>query len=684
MKQYTADKIRNLALAGHGNAGKTSLAEAMLYLAGATDRLGKTAEGNTVCDFDPEEIKRKVSVSSAVAPLEWKGSKINLLDTPGLFDFAAGMYEGARAADCMMIAVSAKSGVSVGTEKAYKLAGTLGKGRMFFITKLDTEHANYDKTLESMRSAFGTSVCPLVLPVAEGGKYTYVNLLDGKAYQYAGGKAKEVPAPSDERIEELQLSLSEAVAETDEDLMEKFFGGESFTAEELHKGVRAGIKDGSLAPVFCGSCATTEGVDLMMDLLVELMPPASELSGETAVDPDDKEIEVSCDPEAPLAAFVFKTVADPFVGKLSYIKVVAGTLSADQQPVNQRTGQPEKLGKIITVRGKKQEDAGSITAGDIGAVTKLAEAVTGDSLCSAKRPVKFAAVQFPHPCLSMALKPKAKGDEGKVAQALQRLMEEDQTITFEMNPETKQQVLSGLGEQHLDVIVSRLKGKFGVDVELIKPRVPYRETIRKKVKVQGRHKKQSGGHGQFGDVWIEFEPCDSDDLVFEENVFGGSVPKNFFPAVEKGLRDSVKHGTIAGYPMVGVKATLVDGSYHPVDSSEMAFKTAASLAYKAGIPQASPVILEPIGMMKVDVPDSNTGDIIGELNKRRGRVLGMNPGEDGLTQIEAEVPMSETHDFATVLRSMAQGRGSFTLSFLRYDPLPPMLEAKALHEESES
>ena len=657
MRQYLAGKIRNVAIAGHGSSGKTSLAEALLFKAGATDRLGKVADGNTVCDFDVEEIRRKVSVSSAVAPFAWGSVKINLIDTPGLFDFAAGMYEGVRPAESVLIVVSARSGVTVGAQKAYKLADSMGKSKMFFVNKMDAEHADFYKVLEDLKASFGPSICPLVVPVVEDHKVQcYINLVDNKAYKYnEKGEPAEVAMPDiAHRFEGLIGAISEAVAETDEALFEKFFSGEQFTRDEIIKGIHNGVHTGAITPVLCGSAATLEGIDMLLDSLVDHLPSAWEAGSETAQDASGEPIEIACTDEAPLAAYIFKTVADPFVGKLSYFKVVSGKLSGEVAPVNSRTGEQERLGKLIYMTGKKQEDTAFITAGDIGAVTKLSGAVTGDTLCDPKKIVSFERVEFPEPCLSMAVKVKNKGDEGKVAQGMQRLIEEDPSIGFEQNAETHQQVISGLGEQHLDVIVSKLKSKFGVDIGLTKPRVAYRETIRKPVKVQGKHKKQSGGHGQYGDVWIEFSPYDGEGLLFEENVFGGSVPKNFFPAVEKGLQDCVKHGVLAGYPMVGLKAVLVDGSYHPVDSSEMAFKTAASLAYKAAMPQASPALLEPIGNLKVYVPDSNTGDIISELNKRRGRVLGMNPDEDGMQVIEGEVPMSEMGDFATVLRSTTQ------------------------------
>ncbi|MEG0753435.1 MAG: elongation factor G [Angelakisella sp.] len=690
MKQYSADRIRNVAIAGHSGAGKTSLAEAMLYRAKTSERLGRVADGNTICDFDSEEIKRKVSVSSAVAPMEWKDTKINLIDCPGLFDFEVGMLEGIRAAETVLIVVSGKSGVNVGTEKAYKAASAMERSKMFYVNKMDSENADFTKVLAQMKATFGNQVCPMVVPYIQNHKVVcYVNLVENVVFAYdAAGqrKERELPDAAADYIAEMKNNLYEAIAETDEALMDKFFGGEAFTEAEINKGIHDGMRTGAINPVFCGSAITTEAIHPLLNAMISIIPSAAEMAGEK-VKKDEQELSIACSESDPLAAFVFKTGADPFVGKLSFVKVISGKLTAAAQVINSRTGAPEKLGKLLMVRGKKQEDIDYIGAGDIGAVTKLTEAVTGDTLCDQKRIVTCDVATFPEACLSMSIKVKNKGDEGKIAQSLTRLMEEDPAIFYENNVETKQQLISGLGEQHLDVIVSKLKNKFGIDIALEKPRVAYRETIRKKVKVQGRHKKQSGGHGQFGDVWIEFEPCDSEGLVFADNVFGGSVPKNFFPAVEKGLQDCVKAGVVAGYPVVGLKATLVDGSYHPVDSSEMAFKMAASLAYKAGLPQAGPVILEPIGNLKVYIPDSNTGDIIGELNKRRGRVLGMNPTENKLQEVEAEVPVSEMYDFATVLRSISQGRGSFKLKFERYEQLPQMLEAaviedaKVLHTE---
>lgn len=678
MKQYNANNIKNIAVAGHGGSGKTSLVEALLFKTGATDRLGKILEGNTVCDYDAEEIKRKSSINLAIAPFEYKDCKFNLLDTPGLFDFEVGMCEGIRAAESVIVTVSGKSGVTVGSKKAYKLANKQGKARMIFVSKMDRESADFYKVLEQLKAAFGPSVFPIVVPHVTDHKIDcYINLIDMKAYQYINGEPKEVPVPpSEHRIEGLITAISEAVAETDDELFEKYFSGEKFTHDEMIRGIHKGVKNGDITPVYCGSAQTMEGIDLFLNGMNILLPSAKESAIETGTDQDGNDVAAICDESKPLVAYVFKTVADPFVGKLSYIKVISGVLTADSAPLNMTTGEPEKMGKLICLRGKKQDDVKAIPAGDIGALTKLS-ANTGDTLCSGIK-ITLSTASFPIANYAMAVIPVNKGDESKISQAMHRLLEEDPSLFYTTNNETHQQIVNGLGEQHLDVVVSKLRAKFGIDVRLEAPIVAYRETVRKKVKVEGKHKKQSGGHGQFGHVWIEFEPCDSDDLVFEEKVVGGSVPKGYFPAVEKGLRDSIKKGPIAGYPVVGLKATLVDGSYHPVDSSEMSFKMASSLAYKSGLPQASPILLEPIGSLKVLVPDAHTGDMMGELNKRRGRVLGMNPDEDGSTVIEAEIPMSETQDFTTLVRQMTQGSGSFTLEFLRYEQLPSMLEAAVI------
>lgn len=682
MKAYNAENIRNIVLAGHGGRGKTSLAEAMLYLSGSADRLGRIADGTTVLDSDPEEKKRKASVSTAVAYTQWKDTKINIIDTPGLFDFAGGMSEGMRAAECALIVTAAGCKYDVGAEKAFKAAEKRNIARMIVITKTDAENTNFYKTISLLREVHGNKICPVVVPYYDASGENveaYVNLITKKAYKYENGKAVEVPTHADEFVDEMNSVLCEAVASADDELMEKFFEGEEFTPEETIKGLKAGVADGSLYPVFGCSGYNLDAVDILLDGICDIAPAASVLT-ETAEDENGDLVEVKCNSEAPLAAICFKTIADPFVGKMSFFKVVSGVLKSDSQVVNMRTGESERMGKVVFVKGAKQEDAQSVPAGDIGIVTKLAGVKTGDTLCAPSRKLTLEKVEFPEPCLSMAVKVRKKGEEDKVAAGLARLMEEDPTISFVINKETREQVLSGLGEQHLDVIVSKLKSKFGVEVDLKVPKVAYRETIRKKVEVQGRHKKQSGGHGQFGDVFIRFEPCESEDMIFAEEVFGGSVPKNFFPAVEKGLRDSMAKGVLAGFPMVGVKATLYDGSYHPVDSSEMAFKTAAAIAYKNGIPDANPALLEPIGSLRAYMPDEKMGDMMSDITKRRGRVLGMGPAEDKMSEIIAEVPMAEMGDFATVLRSVTHGRGYFKFTFERYEEAPTSVALKVIEE----
>ena len=680
---YANKDIRNILVAGHAGCGKTTLIEALLF---STDpemqRAGTVQDGNTVCDFDPEEQKRHASLAAAVAPVEYDGVKLNFIDAPGLFDFELGMYEGIHAAESVLITVSARSGVTVGAEKAFHLAEKNGKSKIIFVNKTDLENANYYKILENLKTKFGPSICPCVVPVRQDdGTILYVNLFSQKAFKYESGKQVQVELPEmGHRLEGLVAAMSEAVAETDDELMEKFFSGEPFTTEEIVNGLAKGCRSGAITPVFCGSAVNQQGLDMLLYNLKVLLPSPADVPAVLAEDAAGEPVEVTCDPAGPLAAYVFKTVADPFVGKLSYVKVASGTLKSDSALVNARTGEAERMGKLLYVKGKKQTDTTAIGAGDIGAVTKLPAAQTGDTLCEAGRVVKLPAPAFPTPTLSMAIRVAKKGDEGKIGSALARLMEEDPTLTYRMDTETGQQIISGLGEQHLDVVVAKLKAKFGVDVDLTVPRVAYRESVRKKCKAQGRHKKQTGGHGQFGDVWIEFEPCDSEELVFEEKVFGGSVPKNYFPAVEKGLRQAAEHGVLAGYPVVGLKATLLDGSYHPVDSSEMAFIMAAKLAYKAALPEAGPMILEPVGTLKAHVPADNTGDVMGDVTKRRGRVLGMNPDEDGLQVVEAEVPMAEMQDFTTFMRQLTQGRGHFTLEFARYEPLPSNLEGKVIEQ----
>lgn len=686
MNEFITNKVRNIAFAGHNGSGKTSLAEAVLYKAGVSDRLGKTADGTTVCDYDPEEIRRKISIGTSLASFKYNDCCVNILDTPGLFDFAAEMIEGIRAADTVMITVSAKSGVKIGARKAYDEAVKQGKSKMFVVTKIDDKDANFFNVLTELKTVFGPTVCPVVVPVIGNGQIVeYVNLIEMKAYKYDGkGNPVETEMPNAEvsekmeyRIDGLVAAVSEAVAETSDELMEKFFEGIPFTQKELIDGIHAGMNKGIITPVVCTSSVDLSGVDMLLKEIELLLPAPDEVYSAEAYTPAKDVIEVKCDADAPLSAYVFKTVADPFVGKMSMIRVMSGKLSANSDVVNSATGNTEKIGKLYKLCGKKQTEISFASAGDIVVASKIS-ANTGDTLSDVSRIVEFAPMEFPVTCYSMAVKAKTQGEEAKVSAGIQRLTEEDPTLTYIQDENTKEQILSGLGEQHLEVAAAKLSGKFGVNVNLSVPKIAYKETIRKKVKVEGKHKKQSGGHGQYGHVWIEFEPCVSDTLVFEERVFGGAVPKNYFPAVQKGLEESVKKGVLAGCPVVGLKAILVDGSYHPVDSSEMAFKTAASIAYKEGLRQADPVMLEPIGELKVTAPDENTGDIMGELNKRRGRVLGMEPVSHGVTTIQAEVPVREMHDFAMYLRQTTRGLGSFTFNFIRYEQLPANLLAEVI------
>jgi hypothetical protein len=683
MKTYAPDQIRNIALAGHASKGKTTLLEAMLHLAGATERAGKVADGNTVTDFDAEEKKRHISMASAVASIEYKNKKLNFIDTPGLFDFEQGAFEGLRAAETAVIVVSARSGLAVGAEKAFKNAGSRRMARVLVTTKMDDDRADFYKSFNGIVAKFGTAACPVVVPIISGGKVAaYYNMIDGKAYAYADGKRTESDAQPDDapRFAAVQAVFTEAVASADEELMEKYFESEELTPEEKIRGLKSGVADGSIIPVFALSGLAETACDLLLDFLAEVCPaPKSEY----AADADGEPIELTPDPNGPLAAVCFKTVADPFIGKLSYFKVISGKITAATPAYNARTGKEERMGKLVSVFGAKQTDISELSAGDIGAVTKLGGFATGDTLCSAGQVVTLDGVHIPSATYAMAVEVAKKGEEEKVASGLSRLCEEDPSLHFGVNNETHQQILSGLGEQHLDVAMARLKSKFGVEATLVQPRVAYRETITMKVSAQGRHKKQSGGHGQFGDVFIEFEPYDTEELVFAERVVGGAVPKNFFPAVEKGLRESMQKGVLAGYPMVGVKATLFDGSYHPVDSSEMSFKTAASLAYKEGIPKAMPVLLEPILTVTATVNDEAMGDVIGDINKRRGRVLGMTPSGDGSQEILAEVPESEMSTFSTAMRQMTQGRGSFTTAFARYDRCPEHIAQKIKAEASQ-
>lgn len=680
---FKTKDIRNVCMLGHGHSGKTSLCESMLFKAGAIDRAGKIADGNTVSDFDSEEIKRQISINASVLNLVWDDTKINILDTPGYFDFAGEQIESAAVCGSAVIVVSGKSGVSAGTEKAWALAKD--KAKIIFVNKVDDVKADYYKVIMQLDSKFGKAIAPFTYPIKDGDKFKgFVDIIKMKAKIFTDdGTSQYVDIPADytETANKSREMLNEAVAEVSEELMQKYFDGIDFTEDEIRTALKTGIKDGTVVPVLCGSVNLGIGIARLMDIIVKYFPAPDEFDSLYGTDKDGEIKEIVCSSQNPVVLRIFKTVVDSYVGKMSYFKVLSGILKPDVTLFNANKGENEKLTKIYTVFGKKQTEVPYLEAGDIGAVTKLQFASTSDTLCDAKQIIKAPEIEFCEPVMSLAVVPKAKGDEEKINSCLNKIREEDPTFKVKQNNITHQTIISGTGEMHINVIVSKLKNKFGVDVSLTEPKIEYKEAIRKKVKAEGKHKKQSGGHGQYGHVWIEFEPSDTDGLVFEEKVFGGSVPKNFFPAVEKGIKESMQHGTLAGFPISGLKATLLDGSYHPVDSSEMAFKTAAALAYKAAIPQANPVILEPIGILKAAVNNEYTGDVVGDINKRRGKIMGMNPIDSNITEVEANVPVSEMTKYATDLRALTNGRGTFSFKFDHYEQVPEPQAAKIIENE---
>ena len=688
MAKYTSDKIRNICLLGHGGDGKTSLAESMLYLAKATDRLGKTADGNTVMDYDPEEIKRTISVSASLANFEWQGAKINLVDTPGTFDFVGEVRQALRVVGTAVLVVDGKSGPKVGTELCWDLAGKLPKA--FFVNKMDDENARFEKVFGQLRDLFGNTVCPVFVPYHEGAAdMGFYNLLTEEAFTFdKAGKPNPATLPADmnDTMEAYKKMLDESLAETSDELIEKvLFNEESLTIDEKITAMNAGLISGTIAPVFSGSAFTLAGVRTLMNVIAASFSSPSDRYNETLVDSEGNKKSVSSKADGDTSIFVFKTVADQF-GKKSYFKVLNGSLKKDTVLTNLSTGQTEKIARIVTMVGKKETDVDELAFGDIGVTVKLANTNTNNTLSSnAQLGGTYAPVEFPVPYLSMALVPKAKGDEDKISSGISKLLEEDLTVKYVNNAETKQMCLYGLGDMHLDVIVSKLKNRFGTSVDLDTPKVAYRETIKRTKSVQGKHKKQSGGHGQYGDVKIEFSRHDEDGLLFTETVVGGAVPKNFFPAIEKGLQESMQKGVLAGYPVIGLKANLFDGSYHDVDSSEMSFKLAANLAFKEGLKDNS-VLLEPVGMLKVLIPDNMMGDIIGDLNKRRGRIAGTEQSEErkGYTIVEAEVPVAEMSTYAIQLRAMTQGRGTYTFEFLRYEEAPSNIVMKVVEEAKKS
>ena len=681
---YTANAIRNICLLGHSGSGKTALTESLLYMTGVIDRIGKNADGNTVCDYDPEEIRRNISISTALAPVEYKNTKINILDTPGGFDFSGATMEALRAADAAIIVCSAKDGITVGFEKAWKYCEERNMPRFVYISKVDEDNSDYNATFEALREKYGNKIAPVVVPIWDGAKRVtgIIDVLNKRAYEMQKMKRVEIAIPDgkEDVIEDFNYALREAVAETDEELMDKFFMEEEFTYAEMIKGMHTGVKDLSLFPVLCGSGVTCLGSLMLMDHIVDLLPNPVEGNYHKATTADGKVEEFVVSPGGVPSAFVWKTVSDQF-GKYSYVKVLSGEINSDTTLVNARTGETEKLGRLYAVCGKKYSEVKALACGDIGAIGKMDKVKTGDTLCDPRKVVSLKGIPYAPTCYSMAIAPKTRGQEEKVGTGLNRLNEEDPSFTLVNNAETHQLVISGSGDQQLDVLVAKLKSRFGVDAVLSPAKVAYREKIKKKVEAHGRHKKQTGGSGQFGDVWVRFEPQEEqDELIFDVAVVGGAVPKNFNPAVEKGIQEAVQKGPLAGYPMVGLKATLYDGSYHPVDSNEMAFKLAAILAFKEAMPNAAPTLLEPVGALAVTVPESYVGDVMGDLSKRRGRPMGMNPDADGNTVVEAEVPMAEMSSYAIDLRAMTQARGTFTLEFVRYEEVPKVNQAKIIEE----
>ena len=681
MKDYLANEVRNVVVLGHSGAGKSSVIEACLYFTKAIERYGKNNDGTTALNYDPEEGKRGTSVYCHIAPVEWKDKKINFIDTPGYMDYAGEEATGLVMGDNALIVVNAKEGIEAGTERAWREAVSKQKiPTIFFVNKMDVENANFDTVYSTLREKFGKSVIPFEVPIIENGVVVgSVNILRRKAWYYNDrNTAKEVPSDLVGEVERYYNEIAEAIAMTDDELMEKFFSGETFDEHELAKGLRIGVRNGDIRPVYCGSAENQTGIERLLDLITEYFPSYAEKGRIQAETLKGDTVDMETNENEALSAFVFKTIVDPFVGKVSYLKVMSGVLNSDSQVYNSKKDVTEKVNQIYVINGKYQIGVGKLFTGDIGAVVKLQATETNDTLCTRSRVIKYPDIEYPHPMLGYAIHPKTKADEDKLSSGIHNLMLEDHTIKLVNNEETHEQVLYGVGDQHIDLILSKLKSKYKVEVTTEKPTVQYRETISAKAEAQGKYKKQNGGAGQYGDVWVRFEPTDSDDMVFAEEVFGGAVPKQYFPPVEQGLRDCMNKGVLAGYKVVGVKATLYDGSYHPVDSKEVAFKEAARLAYNAAMPNAKPVLLEPIGKVVVTAPEDYTGTLMGDFTKRRGIILDMGTDEDGLQVIRAEVPMAEMLTYATELRSMTQGRGCYELAFDRYETAPHDVAQKVI------
>lgn len=684
MEKYPIEKIRNIGLIGHGGSGKTSLAEALLFVSGASNRLGKVDEGTATLDFDPEEVKRKISISTAIAPVQWQKHKINVVDMPGYFDFVGEVKAGLGVVDSALLVVDAVSGVEVGTELTWRYANDLNLSKVIFINKLDRENASFADTIANLREAFGSVVYPIQLPIGKEASFKgVVDILENKAFYFENGSMTEGEVPADV-MDDLSIyrdEIIEAIAEADDELLMKYLEGEALTDQDIRVGLRKAVINGSIAPVYIGAGTKLIGVQSLLDGIMNFLPSPADIEALEGLVPGSDAVQ-NRKPAAnePFSALVFKTLADPYVGKVTMFRIYSGTLKSDTSVYNASRDKTERIGSLFFLQGKEQVMVEEASAGDIVAVAKLAETMTGDTLTDSAHPLVYKPIEFPKPVFSVAVEPKSKGDEDKIGSGLTRLSEEDPTFIVERRAETKQTVVSGMGELHIDVIANRLKRKFGVDVNLTEPRLAYRETIRGKAHVEGKHKKQSGGRGQYGHVVIEMEAMtDGQDFEFVDKIFGGSVPRQYIPAVEKGVREVMVDGVLAGYPVTGVRVTLLDGSFHPVDSSEMAFKIAASLAFKKGFMEARPILLEPVVNVEVLVPEVFMGDVIGDLNKKRGRILGMEP--DGTMQVvKAQVPESEMAKYAIDLRSMTQGRGTYTLAFSHYEEVPAQLAESIIEE----
>lgn len=689
MNVYTTDKIRNVVLLGHGGCGKTSLVEAMAYLAGMTKRMGKVTDGNTISDYDKEEIKRLFSINTSVVTINWGDTKINVLDTPGYFDFVGEVEEAVSAADAAIIVISGKAGIEVGTKKAWELCERYNLPRMIFVSDMDIDEASYRQVVEDLQEMYGKRIAPFHLPIRENGQFVgYVNVLQQKAKRWLDNgevEKTDVPDYSISNLEICREALMEAVAETSEEFMDRYFSGEEFSEDEIRQALRVNVSEGSIVPVLMGSNLMARGVyTLLVDIVKYL--PSPEKRTCTGINAKTNEVyNADFDFAKPKSAYIWKTIADPFIGKYSLIKVNSGVLKTDDILYNQHKDTEEKIGKLYVLRGNKPEEVKELHAGDIGALAKLSQAVTTDSLSTKANPILYIRSTISTPYTYKRYKAPNKGDEDKISQALQKLMLEDLTLKAVNDSENGQTLLYGMGDQHLEVVASKLLDRYKVEIELKKPKVAFRETIRKKADVEYKYKKQSGGHGQYGHVKMTFEPAGDLEVpyVFEQCVVGGAVPKNYYPAVEKGIQEAVLKGPMAAYPVVGVKAVLYDGSYHPVDSSEMAFKIAAVSAFKKGFMEASPILLEPIASLKVVVPEQYTGDIMGDLNKRRGRVLGMNPSESGYQEIAADIPYMELYGYNTDLRSMTGGSGTFSYEFARYEQAPSDIQDKEVKARAE-